>query len=395
MRRIITCLAVVLLTDLLISCGGPRSGFESSSRALRVRPSHFGITLPYPKKVPAYAGDSLPPVAGAELLVPLNLSVNAKGKVKSVTAEFAGDSAFAIAGSRFFRALKFVPGLRNGKRDSMTVRLLLQVGGTGSEPLVHFPVGPDCQVDEAELYWAALARLGYRPACLRRFESYYYLLNKNKLWQKYEYKVFQVDLDSAGDVVGVELIKATTPHFNDQIKTAINWGEYEPMTIDGRPVASSNFLVVLLLPTINYPTLPLDFRKTDTYNVWDRLRVRLMPDTLGVLAPPIPRREWSTEISHKFLSGMIPDLVSGRIRVDTTGISRIDNVSSDFWKARRILHLNAFEIPFFPALDFSGRSRVWSGLVFLKYTSDTTAHAWFDWDRSAGSSAACGSTDPN
>lgn len=393
MRRIVICLPVVLLT--LVTCGGPRSGLVSSSRSLLARLSHFGIALPYPRNVPTYTGDSLPPVAEAELVVPLHLSVDAKGRVKSVTAEFASDSAFALGSKRFFSALKFVPGLRNGKRDSMTVRVLLQVGGTGSEPLVRFPVGPDCQVDDGELYWAALAGLGFRPACLRRFESYYYRLNLTKLWQMYEYKVFQMDLDSTGDVVGVRLASATTPHFNDQIMTAINWGEYEPMSINGRPVASSNFLVILLLPTVEYPTPPLDFRNTDTYNVWDRLRVRLMPDTLGVLAPPIPKKEWSTEISHKFFSGMIPDLVSGRIRVDTTGMSRIDKVTSDFWKARRILFLNAFEIPFFPALDFSGHSRVWSGLVFLKYTNDSTTQVWFDWDRSTRSGTVCGLTDKN
>jgi hypothetical protein len=393
MRRIVICSSVVLLT--LVSCGGPRLEPDNRSRALRARPSHFGITLPYPKNVPTYRGDSLPPVAEAELPVPLHLFVDAKGRVKSVTAESAGDSAFAISSMRFFRTIKFVPGLRNGKRDSMTVRILLQVGRAGSEPLVRFPVGPGGQVDDGELYWTALTRLGYRPACLRRFASYYYLLDKNKLWQKYEYKVFQVNLDSTGDVVGVELSTATTPRFNDQIKAAINWGEYEPMTIDGRPVASSNFLIVLLLPTVDYPTPPLDFRNIDTYNVWDRLRVRLIPDTLGVLAPPVPKREWSAEISHKFLSGMIPDLVSGRIRVDTTGISLIENVSNDFWKARRILFLSAFEKPLFPALDFSGRSRDWSGLVYLKYTSDSTVQVWFDWDHSSASSTACGPADTN
>jgi len=388
MRRIVICLPVVLL--ILVTCGGPRSGLDSSSRSLRPRPSHFGITLPYPKNVLLYTGDSLPQVPEAELVVPLHLFVNAKGRVKSVTAEFAGDSAFALGSKRFFCALKFVPGMRNGKRDSMTVRILLQVRGRGSEPLVRFPVGTDCQVDDGELYWAALAALGFQPACLRRFESYYYRLDSDKLWQKYEYKVFQVDLDSTGDVVGVKLATASTPHFNDQIVSAISWGEYEPMTINGRPVASSNFLVILLLPTVDYPTPPLDFRNTDTYNVWDRLRVRLTPDTLGMLAPPIPKREWSTVISHKFLSGMIPDLVSGRIRVDTTGMSRIDKVTSDYWKARRILFLNAIEIPFFPALDFSGQSCVWNGLVFLKYTNDSTAQIWFDWDRSTRSGTVCG-----
>jgi hypothetical protein len=393
MRRIVIGFAIVLLTDLLVSCGGPRPGLDSRSRPLRPRPTHFGLALPYPIKVQPFAGDSLPPVIGAEFPVPLHLFVDAKGRVKMVTAESSGDSAFAIGSGRFFRSIKFVPGLRNSKRDSMTVRVLLQVGGGGSEPLIRFPVGPDCQVDDNELYWAALAKLGYRSACLRNFPSYYYLLDPDKSWRGYEYKVFRVDLDSTGDVVGVKLSTATTPHFNDQIKSAINWGEYEPMTIDGRPIASSNFLVVLLLPTVDYPTPHLDFRNMDTSSVWDRLRVCLLPDTLGVMAPPIPKRDWSTKISEKFFSGMIPDLLSGRIRVDTTGTSRIDNLSNDYWKARSILVTSSLNKLLFPALDFSGNPRIWSGLIYLKYLDDSNVQVWFDWDHFRGSGVPCGLTD--
>lgn len=395
MRRIVIGLAIVLLSDLLVSCGGPRPVLEGGSRPLHARPSHFGITLPYPKKVPPYAGDSLPPVAGAEFLVPLHLLVDAKGRVKTVAAESAGDSAFAKGATRFFRSIKFVPGLRNGKRDSVTVRVLLQVAGGGAGPLVRFPVGTDFQVDDSELYWAAFAELGYRSACLRRFESYYFLLDPDKTWREYEYQVFRVDLDSTGDVVGVELNAATTHSFIDQIESAINWGEYEPMTIHGRPVASSNFLVILFLPTVAYPTLPLDFRKMDSISVGDRLRVHFLPDTLGVMAPPIPKQDWSTKISEKFFSGMIPELISGRIRVDTTGISRIDNLSNEYWKARRILVKSSLEKLFFPALDFSGKPRIWSGLGYLKYLDDSNVQVWFDWDHFRGSGVLCGSTSTN
>jgi hypothetical protein len=393
MRRIVIGSAIILFTDLLVSCGGPRLSLEGGSRPLHARPSHFGITLPYPKKVPPYAGDSLPPVAGAEFLLPLHLLVDAKGRVKTVAAESAGDSAFAKGATRFFRSIKFVPGLRNGKRDSITVRVLLQVGGGGAGPLVRFPVGPDFQVDDSELYWAAFAELGYRTACLRRFESYYFLLDPDKTWREYEYQVFRVDLDSTGDVVAVELNTATTRSFIDQIKSAINWGEYEPMTIHGRPVASSNFLVVLFLPTIAYPTLPVDFSKMDSSSVWDRLRVHLFPDTLGVMAPPIPKQDWSSKISEKFFSGMIPDLISGRIQVDTAGISGIDNLSNEYWKARRILVKSSLEKLSFPALDFSGKPRPWRGLVYLKYLDDSNVQVWFDWDLLRGSSYPCELTD--
>jgi hypothetical protein len=199
-------------------------------------------------------------------------------------------------------------------------------------------------------------------------------------------------LDSTGDVSAIDLVTARSPLYNDQLSSAINWGEYEPMTVDGRPVASSNFLIILILPTVDYPTPPLEFDRLNTYKVWDRMRVSMTPDTLGVLAPPIPKRDWSTVISDKFLSGMTPDLISGRIHVDTSGSSRVDNISSDFWKARRILSLSSLEKPLFPALDFSGRARSWDGLVFLKYTSDSTAQVWFDWGRHADSGSACGLT---
>ena len=392
MKRIVSTLAVLLLIGSLYSCGGPPSGLEGPSRPPRVRPSHFGISLPYPKSLPPYSGDTLPEVVGAERLIPLCLLVDSKGKVKTIVAESPDDSAFAGSSTRFFRGLKFIPGQRNGQRDSMTVRILLQVGGPGAKPIAHFPVGPGGWVDEGELYWATMKMLGRNPACLRRFGSYGYLIDPETKWRNYDYKVFRVELDSTGDVSAIDLVTARSPLYNDQLRSVINWGEYEPMTVDGRPVASSNFLTILILPTVDYPTLPLEFDRLNTYNVWDRLRVNMVPDTLGVLAPPIPKRDWSTVISDKFLGGMTPALISGRIRVDASGTSRVDNISSDFWKARRILSLSSLEKPLFPALDFSGRARSWDGLVFLKYTSDSTAQVWFDWGRHADSGGACGLT---
>jgi hypothetical protein len=395
MKRIVGFLAVLLLIGLLDSCGGPPSGIGEPSRPPRPRPSHFGISLPYPKSVPPYTGDSLPAVVGAERLIPLRLLIDAKGKVKTVGAESPEYTPFAASSSRFFRGMKFVPGLRNGQRDSMTVRIVLQVGGPGGKLIVRFPVGPGGWVDDGNLYWAAMTVLGYHPACLRRFGSYGYLIDQGTKWRSYNYKLFWVELDSAGDVTSVDLVAATEPAFNEQLRSAINWGEYQPLTIAGRPVASTNFLTVLILPTVDYPTLTLEFDRLNTYSVWDRLRVSMVPDTLGVLAPPIPKREWSTVISDKFLSGMTPDLISGRIRVDSSGSSRIDNITSDFWKARRILSLGSLEKPFFPALDFSGQSRSWDGLVLLQYTSDSTTQIWFDWDRHDDYGGACNLTESN
>ena len=220
--------------------------------------------------------------------------------------------------------------------------------------------------------------LGVEIPVLTRFPSYHYEFKTAYRWRTYPFKLFRVDLDSTGRVTAIELIQETGPAFSAQIKSAILWGEYTSLKIHGRAVESSNFLVVSLYPMVKYPTGVVDQTSTDLAP-WDRVRVRLVPDTIGLILPPVPKREWSGEILDSFHQGMTPELVSCRVAVDTAGKTRLSDVSTDFHRARSILIARAHDILFFPAMELAGSTRPFEDLLYLRYLDETNVRIWFNW----------------
>jgi len=76
---------------------------------------------------------------------------------------------------------------------------------------------------------------------------------------------------------------------------------------------------------------------------------------------------------------MIDDLVTARIAVDTMGASRLTDFSTEFYRARTILNMRSHNLRFFPAVDYSGITQPYDGLVYLRYLSESNVRIWFDW----------------
>jgi len=371
--------AVLMLAGMWAGCGGPRFKLLDRSAPLQPRPEHFGFCLPYPVSAMPFPADSLPVDFQGVLALPLTLTVDTAGKVTQVSPVVADDSAFMEHYRAFLMFLEFEPGLYNDSPTTMPLRIQLEVLEPGALPVVHYPVGPNREIVDGDLYWRALEELGVEVARLRCFPSFYYAVDRRAGWESYPYQIYRVELDSTGDVLEVELVGGTSSANNAQIRSAINWGEYRPLKIMGRAMGSSNFLVVSLLPTVDYPTLPVCVDGFDTANVWDRMRVRLLPDTVGLLAPPIPKLAWSGRIREGFIGDLPADLLSARICVDSEGGSVVERISSDNWRWRRVFTTNAHNRRFFPAIDFAGRPRPWCGLVWVRYLDNSNARIWFSW----------------
>ncbi len=315
----------------------------------------------------------------AEQLIPLSLQIDSKGHVVGITSGSPDDSRYVSYYAPYLKSLRFKPGLREEVPVAMALSVDLQVGEVGSEPIVRFPVNPNRAVTRPDLYWQAFAEHGIETPSLISFPSYDYRFGDSQRWRRYSIKIYKVDLDTAGLVTATELVRASSPEYNDQIESAILWGRYSPLRLDGRAVASTSYLVVSLYPTVKYPSRPFRGGVTDGATIWDKSRVRLLPDTIGLLAGPIPKRDWSGEILVPFYQGIITDLVSARLAVDSSGASRLTNISTDFYRARSILNMRSHNLRFFPAVDYSGIGQPYDGLVYLRNLSESNVRIWFDW----------------
>jgi hypothetical protein len=136
---------------------------------------------------------------------------------------------------------------------------------------------------------------------------------------------------------------------------------------------------VSLFPMVDYPTLPLCVHGLDTANVWDRMRVRLLPDTVGLMIAPVPKVAWSGRTGDSLSTELPAELLTAGICVDEKGDSRVRRISANDWRWRRLFVDYAHNRRFFPAIDFAGNPHRWCGRVFVRYLDKLNARIWFSW----------------
>ena len=375
----VNVVAALLGLTWLVGCGGPDWSLIDETRPLHLRPSHYGISLPYPVSGRPFVSDTSVVPSVAERLVPLALLIDSSGRVVGIEARSPADQPYAAYYADFLEQFRFEPGLRDGQISDMTLLVELQVGAPGSEPIVRFPVDPNRAVLRSDQYWRAFAELGIEVPALVSFPSYDYRLRDSNRWRRYPFKVYRVELDSAGAVLSSEPVRATNPYYGRQIKSAIHWGEYSPLRIDGQAYRASCFLIVSLYPMVDYPSEPLFPDSSAILSSWDRARVQLVPDTLGLLLPPVPKREWSGEILDSFHQGLTPELVSNRLVIDSSGQGRLGAISTDFHRARRVLLERSHNILFLPATRLDGSTEPFVDIVYLRYLDESNVRIWFNW----------------
>jgi hypothetical protein len=380
MRRIRVGIALTsVLAGLWLGCGGPRLQLFDPARPIGPRPGHFGVSLPVPMssalRMPAIAART----GRAERRIPVYLNVDTKGKVGRAAFESSADSAAVAAYVPYLKSFRFEPGLREGTRSDFRLRIEIQTGGTGTEPALIFPVGPNREIVRAETYWAALKAVGIEPARLVQFPSYYYIPTSASTGNRYDFKTYRIELDSLGRVTEVAPLSVSSPRFTDQIATAAMWAAYEPMRIGGTAVPSTNYLSVALFSEASYPTTKWLADSLGGIPDKERLRVRLLPDTLGEMFPAIVKRDWSGPIIDSAVWEPNPELISARIVVDTAGLATPRESSHDSWRVRRMLMGRAFDRGFYPARNFAGSPLTWPGLAYVRYLDSSHVGIWFDW----------------
>jgi hypothetical protein len=379
MRRLLLgTIALSILASAWYGCGGLRLDLLDPARPLGPRPSHFGLSLP----VPVTASMRLPVdtvrTGLAERRIPTILQVDQKGRVGAVSFDSSADGLLAGKYVPYLKSLRFEPGMKEGLPSDFRLRIELQVGA-GKPPLLHFPVGPNREITRSEVFWAAMRTAGVAPARLVEFPSFYYIPSSAVTGDLYDYKTYRVELDSMGAVTGIAPVSATIQSFTDQIATAAVWARYEPMRIDGRAVSSSSYLAVALFSEADYPTTRWLAESESLPTDKERLRVRLLPDTLGEMFPPVVKREWSGPIIDSAVWEPHSELISTRVVIDTTGVASLRESSLNSWRFRRMLIGRAFDRGFYPARSFSGSLIPWPGLACVRYLDSTFVKIWFDW----------------
>lgn len=376
MKRI-AVVTISLLSLLVFQCAGPSPEQRLPST---VRPVHFGLAVPVPWSIPEFTPDSSIAQPELDRSFVLRFTVSPSGRVTTVTPETSTDSVYIAGYDDYFKLIEFAPGVAGGIDTTFELPVVMDVGPVEIIPRLRFPVEPNGKIKETDLYLKALSLNGVELPGIRVFPSYSCDLRRSDTSLVYPYMIFKLSLDEAGTVTAVDPLVSTFEKYTDQLRSAVHWGEYIPLRVFGRALPSVNYLVVLFFPAANYPTKVLTDGMTDSVSLYDPVRVTLLPDTVGLMAKPIPKGIWRDTLAYRLAPNLEEGPASANLAIDSLGVASILTVSPNPSFARQTRwHKLAERLRFYPARDLQGGTHPYRGRIFVDYVADTIIRVQFDW----------------
>jgi len=379
---VVCACVLVLVSAALDGCGGPPSqiapGKPGASSALPPRPVDFGMAVPYPVALPPDSADWRP-VIGIDSIIPLVLTVDVGGDVTDVGAVRGADTAFAPYYDRYLKACRFEPGLAGGSAVAFRLPILLHLRSWRKRPLVAFPVNQGREIVNSALYFEAFELNGVTHAGLEWFPSYFHLPARQDGSSAVKFVLAELDFDTTGRPQQISLLRTTSPDFAEQILTAMNWARYTPAKRRGQPVPGHGIMAVLLFTEIAYPAPPVSPDQPDTSDLLHAVRVRLVPAEIGLLMPAVPRNARQGRLTLSGFSGTLRTRVGATAIIDTLGKGHLRGVSDGTPRLRTVCDSVIQQLRFYPAFDFMGNPRAFTGLMYIEFTGSTTVRIDFAW----------------
>ena len=343
------------------------------------RPEHYGVVLAYPSRLPAdyplLSSRHLP----GETAMPLLVDIDSTGAVTGLTVAAASDSSLLRRYDACLREIVFTPGMREGRTVGQSLPVIVRIIPDVGFARLYFPVDSVGHIEDIDLYAMALRRNGAAMPDIQRFGSYYYAPPAGDTSRLPKYVLVKLALGADGRPASIDHLLGSAHRYTDQILTAINWGEYVPPVVDDQQVSSEAFLAIMLFPDVSYPTCVLE-KGDDSLSLTDRLRVRLLPDTVGLLSRPAPLHapfDGLYPVPRESLLGLTR--VGARISIDTLGRSTLVKAAGDGERLCGLLESMVNRLRFSPALDYAGRPVPFEGLLHVGYVDSMMIRIQYSW----------------
>ncbi len=343
------------------------------------RYAYHGFAPAYPESRPPFPGASRLPYFARERLIRALVDIDTAGNVTRVAAGEPSDSAFVRYAEGWLRSVRFVPATTDGVPSASRLPLMLQYRPGVRHPEFHFPVDSTKAVSDASLFFQATACNGVVPPLLEEFPKYFCSFDRSDTSGAGRYVLLGISLDETGQITEVRTVASTHDAFAEQIKSASLWASFAPLTVHGVPKPTECFLLVWFYREVNYPTSVWRRHELLDRALLDRFRVRLLPDTLGLLATPVPAR---LDGNHYTLSGphvALIDTVTALLTIDTAGGVRATRVSVGPGHLYDAVRQLASRMRFYPAVDNHGSWRRFSGLATFFFEGSPSIRIRYHW----------------
>ncbi|MFH1686160.1 MAG: hypothetical protein ABIE70_01405 [bacterium] len=349
---------------------------SASIPAQPLRPAAYGFAPAIPLQ---HVSDTIRPrlpVIGGIQDISLDLEISASGVLDTMTCDSSGERFFDLA-AQYLASMTFAPAELDGLARPSRLPVVMQIEPRMRAPEFRFPVTSDGAINY-ELMMRSLTLNSVRPPTIDSFPSYYYAVADGADSIVPPSILFRLDLDATGEVGPIILVRASGTGFDDQLRSAIRWARFSPLSVGGCPRSTTAWLAATLYPGATYPSFVYP---SDADAPWERFRLQLLPDTIGLMQRPVPKLPHFDRYSRQGDHQYFRDTVSALVVIDSLGHARLKRGSPAKPEVLSVISLAVAKTPFFPALGFDGRPRSFTGRALFILNGSTTIRIDYSWLR--------------
>jgi len=302
------------------------------------RPSLYGFAPAYPVEVPElFESDSKPPYITGETQYILLLNIDDKGNVTTITAENEEDIRVVEYSKNHLSNCSFKSANYNNKNISSVLPVKISINPRIKTPDFYFPIDRELNIKDPDLYYSIFPYNNITLPSIEYFPNYFCNIDWNDSLDIYPFVLLQLDLDEKGEVKNVTEVLSTYSNYTMTLMSASLWSEFSPAKTYDSTISSNPYLLVSLFPQIYYPTKKYYCNKSDSLSIYEKTRVKLLPDSIGILQKPIPRNFDGEYLSIPNIPLWLNDTFSMFITVDTSGQARQNRFGKTNKETYRIL----------------------------------------------------------
>jgi len=371
-----TKLLTALVAAALI-CGGLSAPSISAEP-----PVYQGYSLAVPINSQTPATEISMPFIRNETLYKIIVSVSENGETESLSFSQRLNPPIKNYLSSIISQIEYEPAVYLGSKRSCQLPLIIMANPRFRNSVIFFPVSSDFEVSDNLLYYEALRLNKFELPELLSFPQYFCTLKRSDSLKILPYVLEKLSLDSAGNVIKSENFSASikAEAYSTQIQAASLWAEFSPLKVEGLSRPSDCYLLISFLPQLHYPTKIIAVSESDNSHWADRWRVLLLPDTAGIMVPPLPLELNISTITirkkqHRYLTGEILATIS----IDSLGEARVIMIDRKDTEFRQAINSVVSSVGFFPAMSFHGRPQKFTGKARFHFTYSATVRVEYLW----------------
>ena len=351
----------------------------SESQAQANQAEYGGVVLPYAKSLPTpVAADSL--LHGyLQPLHHLMLKINEHGSVEKFSSDQLVTSRWHKSILGYLGRIQFEPGRVKGRPSTFELPARLYVDRADSTVALLLPSDTTGRVVDYSLFTEALRLPGVILPGIVRFPWYHATFPAKDSNRVLRFVLAHVEFDAKGRAISIEKVRTNHPDFDDQFLSAINYGTFHAgQSLDSVPIRSG-FVLATLFPTSQYPTKPWNRSRLDSLDLHDRMALRMLADTVGLMIPPTPLFRTDQTIGLPLPSPYRRATLALKIRINELGRSRVyidaGNQSGLYPLAMALEN----QLKFYSAVGFDGKARTFDGWLTIRSNGESSVRISFPW----------------